>query len=188
MRVTPRYSVGITTDQQAQLAVCLKPDQAVIHLHALVFEGAGPLDVGGLIKSGLELQYRDDLLFRRGGRDQRADNRRVLAGAVDGLLQRDHVRIAGGAFDEIHHRVKRIVGMVEQNIPLPQLLKNTAAGGGQAQLAGHEALVFQVRALGQLIEVEQAGQIDWTLCVENLPVFELEGLLQAAGDLSVDIG
>ncbi len=78
--------------------------------------------------------------------------------------------------------------MVEKNVALAQLGEDVVAAGRQAQLAGHEALVLQVRALGQFVKVEQTGEVDRAVCVEDLPVFQLEVLLQPPGNLGVNSG
>jgi hypothetical protein len=77
-----------------------------------------PFDVGLLVEPGLELHQGDDLLARLGRGHQRAHERALLArGAVDRLLDREHVRVTGRLVDERLDRGReRVVGVVDHHI------------------------------------------------------------------------
>jgi hypothetical protein len=72
--------------------VGLQLDEAVDHLHAGALEIARPADVGFLVEARLELDQRGDGLAGLGGFGERLDDRRVGLGAIERLLDRDHVR------------------------------------------------------------------------------------------------
>ncbi len=51
-----------------------------------------------------------------GGVDQGADHRRLLAGAVERLLDRDDVRIGGGLLEELDHHLEALIGVVDDDV------------------------------------------------------------------------
>ena len=99
--------MGVATDplrlvphDHRQLAVRLEPDQPVDHVAAGVLELACPADVGLLVEARLDLDDHEHLLACLGGVDQGVDDRGVAGGAVERLLDREHVRVGGGLLDE----------------------------------------------------------------------------------------
>ena len=111
-------AVALAAHDQRDLAVGLEADEAVDDVHAGVLQRARPLDVGGLVEAGLELDDRRDLLAVLGGADQRADDRRVGAGAVERLLDGEHVGIVGRLGDELDHVLERLVRVLQQDVAL----------------------------------------------------------------------
>ena len=98
-------AVGLLADDEEHLGVRLQADEAVHHVHARFFEHAGPFDVGLFVEARLQLDERDDLLALLGGLDQRAHDRALgPGGAVDRLLDREHVRVGGRLLDELLDR------------------------------------------------------------------------------------
>ena len=82
----------------------LEADQTVRNVNARLFELPRPVDVGLLVEAGLELDEHRDLLSLFGGRDERVDDGAVARRAVDGDLDRQHLRIVGRLLDELDHR------------------------------------------------------------------------------------
>ena len=109
VRIAAGHSVGIAPHQQRQLAVRFQSDQAVEDLHAGIFQIARPADVRGLIESRFQFDDRRHFLAR-GSFDQRRDDQRMLAGAVERLLDRKNALVFGGRFDERNHRIVGIEG------------------------------------------------------------------------------
>ncbi len=97
----------------------LQPEEPVDHLRAALLQRARPLDVAGLVEAGLELDDRRHLLaaLRRAG--EGLDDGRVPAGAVERLLDREDVRVVGGAGDELDHRIERVVRVVDEDVAFP---------------------------------------------------------------------
>ena len=122
-----RQRAALAAHHQRQLGVGLELDEAVDHLHAGALQVARPADVGLLVEARLELDQRGDRLAGFGGLGQRADDRRVLGGAVERLLDRDDVRIARRLMQELHHDVERLVGMVDDQVLLPDRGEAVAA-------------------------------------------------------------
>ena len=109
----------------------LEPDEPVDDVHARLLQLARPPDVGLLVEPRLDLHQRHDLLARRGRVDQRVDDGGVARGAVERLLDREHVRVGGGLLDEpLHARGERVVGVVDEHVALAQ--RGEDARGGLA--------------------------------------------------------
>jgi hypothetical protein len=66
--------------------VRLQPHDAVDHVHARVFEGLGPLDVGRLVEAGLQFHQRHHLLALLGRVDQGGHDRRVTRRSIQRLF------------------------------------------------------------------------------------------------------
>ena len=92
--------VAVVADDEHALGVGLQPDHAVHDVHAGALELLGPVDVGGLVEAGLELDEHGDLHAPLGGPDQAADDRAVAAGPVQRHLDRLHARVVGRLLDE----------------------------------------------------------------------------------------
>src|ERR1700722_7741078 len=85
----------------------LPTNHAVKYLHARFLEISRPANIGSFIEAGFQLHHYRDFLSSRGV-DQRAHNRRVIAGAVERLLNGQPVWIFGRALDESPHRGIRV--------------------------------------------------------------------------------
>ena len=152
--VAPRHAVGIVADQQAKFAVGLQTHQPVIDLYAFVFQCARPLDVRCLVKTCGQLQHGCDFLLRGRRRDQRSHDRGFPVGPVDCLLQRDHAGITGRTLNEIDNRVKRIVGMMEQDVALAQFGEDVVCVRRETQFPRNQRTVLQSRPLN-FIKIEK---------------------------------
>ena len=117
-------AIGLLPDDQRHLGVGLQRDEAVDHLHARALEVACPADVALLVEPGLELHQCRYRLAGVGSLDQGRHDRAILAGAVERLLDRHHVRVARRLLDELHHHLEALVRMVDDEI--------LVADGGEA--------------------------------------------------------
>jgi len=87
----------------------------------VLLESTGPSDIRLLVKAGLDLDQSKYLLTGLRRLDQCVDDRRVARGAIEGLLDRQDMRIISRLFNEaLHARCERVVRMVQQNIALLQ--------------------------------------------------------------------
>jgi hypothetical protein len=102
--ITAGDSVLIATHEQSEFAVGLESDYAVKNLDAGVFHVACPADVGGLVEAGHEFDNQSGFLGGSGF-DERAEDGRVLAGAVEGLLHADDGGIFGALLNKVDDRV-----------------------------------------------------------------------------------
>ena len=93
-------------------------------LHARVFHAARPADVRSLVEARHQLHHQRGFLVGA-GLGQRLKHGRVVAGAVERLLHGHHGRILRALLDKVDHRIVRIVGVVEQNVAMAQLVENS---------------------------------------------------------------
>ena len=91
---------------------------SVDDVDAGLLDGLGPMDVHALVEARLELDQRDRLLAALGCVDQGRDERRVVARAIHGLLDRKHVRVGDGLLDEaLHGGREGVIGVVHKQVP-----------------------------------------------------------------------
>ncbi len=90
--------------------------------HAVDDLRAGPeqvlrtLQIARLVEAGLEFHQDGDVLPGLRGLDERGDDPAVLRGAVEDLLDGDHVLVRGRLLHQLQHRLEGIVGMVQQQV------------------------------------------------------------------------
>ena len=165
----------------------LVADHAVHHVHAHLFELGRPVDVGFLVETGHQLQHDGDFLAGTGRLHQRFHQHRIGAGAVDGLLDGHHLRIARRAAQEVHHRMKGFVGVVQQHVTggndAEEILFLQAGG-----LAGRERRKQQVWPLDQLDDLRVAAQVDGTIDEVAVVLVQVEFLAQPLGHLGPGVG
>ena len=143
--------IAFVTDHEGELRVRLQTHHAVHDVDTRLLEHARPRDVRLLVEARGELDERHHLLPPLGGADERAHDRRVLArGPVQRLLDREHLRVAGGLLDEeLHRRVERVVGVLDHHIALPNDREDVGpSGDGRLQpalRASRPWLVLQLR-------------------------------------------
>ena len=94
----------------------LEIEDAVDDLRPGTLQVARPLDVGFLVEARLELNHRGDRLAGFRGLDQRRDDRRVLRGPVQRLLDRDDARIARRLMEKLHDDVEALIRMVDDDV------------------------------------------------------------------------
>ncbi len=137
--------LALAAHDHRNLGVGLPVDEAVDHLHAGALELGSPEQVLLLVEPRLELDHGGDRLARLGRGDQRRDHRRLLAGAVQRLLDRDDIGIGCRLAQEIDHHLEAFVGVVDDDVFL--------ADGGEA-IAIVLANAFGIaRAVGLELEV-----------------------------------
>ena len=145
MRIEPDFAA----DDHRHLGVGLPFDEAVDDLDSGSFQPVGPQQILFFVEPRLEFDHGGDRLARLGSRDQRVDDRRLLAGAIQRLLDRDDVGILGRLPQEGHHRLEAFIGMVDDEILGADRRKNVAVmlGNplGKARRVGRE---FQHRQVG----------------------------------------
>ncbi|MBG9885267.1 hypothetical protein ABE10_01425, partial [Bacillus toyonensis] len=189
----------LLADHESEFAVGLEPDETVDDVDAGLLELAGPDDVVRLVEARLDLHQGEHLLARLGGVDQRLHDRAVAGGAVQGLLDREHVRVACGLLQErLHARRERLVGVVHEHVGLADGFEDVGAFVVVARLEGHGRggqvrLVVQVGPVdpGQVeeaAEVERAGEpVDLLVRDVELLQEQVEGdVVHVVGDLQAD--
>ena len=148
-----REVAALAAHHHRELGVGLQFDEAVDDLHAGAFEVARPADVGFLVEPRLQLDQGGDGFAGFGGLRQRAHDRRIVRGAVQRLLDRDHVGIARGLLQELHDHVERFIGVVDNQVFLTDRRKDVAA-----MVAHALGMAWNVRRELKIRPVE-AGQL-----------------------------
>ncbi len=115
----------------------------------------------------------------------------VAAGAVERLLDRQHLGIVGGALDELHHRAERLVGVVDQDVLVADQVEHVGGGGKRGGHTGHQGLVLQIAEPLEPVQRHEAGEVDRAGHPVDVAVLEVEGrnqhldkaLVRRLGDL-----
>ncbi len=79
-------------------------------------EPAGPEQILLLVEPRLQLDHRGDRFAGLGRGHQRVDDRRLLAGAIERLLDRDDVGVLGRLAEEGDHHLEAFIGVVDDEI------------------------------------------------------------------------
>src|SRR6185437_15054917 len=82
------------------------------------------------------------------------------AGAIERLLDREHVGIARRLAQEIHHRREALVRMMQQNVFLTDAGEEVGAAREAAWHPGREHRIFQLGALDQVVDRREAVEVD----------------------------
>ena len=116
-------AVFVATNEESKFAMSLESHDAVEDLHAGVFHAARPANVGGFVEAGHELD--DEGGFLGGGSfNERREDGRVLAGAIERLLHADDGGVFRALLDEVDYRIVGVVGMVEKDVVLAEFVKD----------------------------------------------------------------
>ena len=115
-------------------------------------------------------------------------------GAIERLLDRDHVGVARGLLQELHHHVEGFVRVVDDQVLLPDggeaIAAMVADAFGKARIIGHEFEVGPVQPdeLGQFVERQHAvDQEDFVVADRQRPLHEAAQLRRHGGvDLEPD--
>ena len=108
---------ALVAHDERELAVGLEPDHPVDDVHSRFLELARPVDVRRLVEAGLDLNEREHRLACLGCGDERLDDRAVAARAVEGLLDRENIGVAGSLFEKrLHARRERLVRVMQQDV------------------------------------------------------------------------
>ena len=159
------HPVALATHHQHALGVRLERRLAIDDVHPRLLQCLGPVDVHALVEAGLELDQRDRLLAALGGVDQRRDERRVVARAVDGLLDRQHVGVGDGLLDEaLDGGGKGDVGVVDEKIAFTHRAEHVGTLVLAAQQArmrhADDRLLAQLGVPGLAHELPQRAHVE----------------------------
>ena len=148
--------LALAPDHHRNLGVGLPVDEAIDDLHPGAFERIGPQDILFFVETGFQFHHGGYGLARLRRVDQRADDRRLLARAIERLLDRHHIGIDRRLFEEGDDDVERLIGMVDDNVLGPDrgeaITAIFADAFGEARRIGLE---FEV---GPVL-VNDAGQV-----------------------------
>ena len=97
----------------------LQSEHAIDDLRARLLEPLCPVDVGFLVEARHQLDDHGHFLAVLCRLDKRLHQHRVHAGAIDRLLDRDHIGVVRGLADELDHRLERLERVVQEDVVLP---------------------------------------------------------------------
>ena len=83
-----------------------------------------------------------------------------LPGAVQRLLDGEHVRVVGGLLDERHHRVERVVRMVEEDVPRVERIEDAARRAFRRAPGRASARVAQPLEARQVDDAPERAQVE----------------------------
>ena len=156
VHVAAQLAAFAAHDEQ-HLGVRLVTDDAVDDLHAGVLQAIGEAEVGFLVEARAQLDDDGDVLAVARGLHQLFDDRRILARAIQRLLDREHVRVFGRLLDQLQHGREGIEGVVQQHVAFGHALEHRVHVAQRARL---ERRVFQVGALHQVVDLDDAVEVD----------------------------
>ncbi len=149
----PEMAVGaeqpiLAADHHRDLGVGLPVDEAIDHLHARALQLAGPEDVLLFVEARLELDYGRHGLARLGRVDQRADDRGLLAGAIECLLDRHHVGIERRLTEKGDHHLEALIWVVDDDVLVADGREAIASMFANSfRKTGRERRPFEIRAI-----------------------------------------
>ena len=126
MAVAPQ-ALFLAPHHHHQLGVGLEAEYAVHDVRAGFLQLGGELDVRFFVEARAQLDDDGHVLARLRGFDQRADDGGIAAGAIQGLLDGEHLRIARRLLDEIRDRPEALERMVQEHVPGAQRGEQIAA-------------------------------------------------------------
>ena len=181
MSVAANPTVGFTPRDERQLAVRFQPDDAVKNLHAGILQIARRTNIRCFVDASLQLDHDGDF-FLRCRFDQRAHDGRILAGAIERLLDRENVGILRRAFDEAHDGAVGIVRVMQKNVAFPYQFKQRRRTWLEIQFARREGAVFQIWPRGLFVKMKKPREVDGAIDAENLSGREPEIRFEPVND------
>src|SRR5215467_12325956 len=148
---------GFAAHDERHFGVRFQPQEAVNDLHPSALEIAGPTDIRLLVKPRLQFDQRCHRLAGLGCGSEFAHDRAVFARPVQGLFYRHNRWIAGGLAHKLDDDVETLVGMMNDDVLLPD--------GGKAIAAkipnplGKAHIVGRKREIGALIDDDELFKV-----------------------------
>ena len=165
---------AVAPHHQRHLGVGFVADYAVDDVCAGFFEALRPVDVGFFIETRHQLNHYGHRLAIARGLDQQFHHHRLRAGAIDRLLDGDHLRIVGRLRDEVDDRLERLVGMMQQNVAAADAIEDGGVAQQLARRAGGKGGEFEFRAFDAFDDLLQADQIHRSVDLIQIVLAEAE--------------
>ena len=157
---------ALAANHQRKLGVGLQLKEAVHHLHAGAFEIARPADVGLFVETRFQFDHGRDRFAGFSGFGKRPYDRQISRGAIQRLLDGDDIRIAGRLMQEVDHDVEQLVGVMNDEVLLPDGRKTIAAVIADAiwitRRVRHKFKIrpVEVRELRHFVQRQYAGDFE----------------------------
>ena len=101
------------------LRVCFVFNKSVYDLYSSAFQITSQPQIGLLIKAGLDLHQRSDVLAIFSRLNKRRNDWGIVRGAVKRLLDRNHLRVRSGLPDKFNNDIETFKWMVDQYVLHP---------------------------------------------------------------------
>lgn len=152
-------------------------------MDARLFHFPSPSDIVGLIEAGFEFDQNRDLFFIAGGGDEGVEEGGVAAGAVESHLNGENLGIGRGLFEERDDGLKTFVGMMEEDVVLPDGIEGAGGGCERRGDGGGEERIVEVRkAATRFSQGKYLGEIDGARHAVDI----LVGKVQMAEEIGFD--
>ena len=176
----PLQLVMLLANNQRQFRVCFKTDKSIHHVCADIFKRPCPADIVFFVETRLQFNKNRNLFALLHGVHKRLYYRRIAAYTVKGLLDGKYMWVICRLVDKIDNGLKRVVGMVQQLIPLTYRAEDIASHLLFDRIVRSKRLVLELRLLDahHLHEVARpkgtgylikAFRIDFEVFYQNLP-------------------
>ena len=123
MAITPQYS-ALQPRHQQHLGMGFQSHDAIHHLGANRLQHFGPVDIGLLVKARLELDHHRHLFAFAHRLAQQIHQGRIRTGAVNRLLDGQHIRVVDCGTQKKQDGVKAFKRLMQNHIAALQLLKH----------------------------------------------------------------
>ena len=177
MHVTHQFA-ALAADHHAHLGVRLVAHDAVHHLRPHFLQVRGQLDVRRLVEPRPQFDDHQHLLAGRGGIHQCLHHRGIRAGAIQRLPDGEHVRVAGGLAQEVHHWGERIEWVMQQHIAFADGGEHVHGALDAARDARCEAGVFEVWPIHQIGNLHQPHHVHRPVAAHHIRIVQVELALQ----------
>ena len=166
---------------QDHLGVGLVADHAVDHVRADCLQLRRPVDIGFLLETRHQFDHYRDFLAAARRFHQQVHQFGLGAGAIDGLLDRDHRGVGGGRAQEVEHRIEGLERMVQENVARRDAGEHLVGFSQQHRVGGLKRRELEVGALNHVRQLHQPGQVHRTIGAEQVGFFKFK-LLQQESD------
>ena len=139
MHVTPQI-FSLHSYHKSCFTMNLPAYKTVYDVNASVFHLACPINVVLLIEARFQFDNCGHLFAILCSPAQGANNRRIIADAVQCLLYRQYIGVICRSIEEIHHNRERIIRMMQQHIAFADSGDGSADESLRRNVTDHEAM------------------------------------------------
>ncbi len=165
---------SLAAHDEGHLRVGLVPHDPVDHVGPGLLQGLRELDVRLLVEAGAQLDHDRDLLPLPRRVHEGLHHRRVRPRAVEGLADRQHVRIARRLAQEVHDRREGLEGMVQEQVPAADHVEEVVVATDALRDPGDEARVLEVRPVDHVRDGHHPREVHGAVAAVDVRLLELE--------------
>ena len=141
----PADGIAFSAHDHGHLGVYLDAGKAVHHVHAFALQLLRPLNVTLLVEASLQFKQTGHLNAVLNGVEQRLDNRRIAAHAVERHLDSEDIWIFRRGAQQIDYRLERFETDGAPGYPLRRIVEKISLDGAAVKplgVYGNKRLVF----------------------------------------------